>query len=204
MSDQAKRQVIALAGVFQAAATVDRVARTGHYDETSWRTLMQATLDTSPDRFSQVYGDDLVNLRVGIKALQEALDNPSQHATVMRYALSMVMVMRHLRRNDAMLTTLSERLSQACQQAHHFGPTHENVILNLGELYQDTLSKLPRRIVVHGDPGLLQSPMMPERIRAALLSGIRFAMLWHQQGGRRWQLVLRRKAIRQMLSTLAV
>lgn len=199
-----QRQLIALAGVFQAAATVDQIARTGRYDETSWRTLIQATLDTSPERFESVYGDDLAHLRPGLQALKAALDDPSRHATVMRYALSLILLTQRLRRNDRMLTTLGERLSRARQQAHHFGTTHENVIMNLGELYQDTLSTLPRRIVVQGDPGLLQSPMMPERIRAALLSGIRFAMLWHQQGGRRWQLIFRRGTLRRQLAALAV
>lgn len=50
---------------------------------------------------------------------------------------------------------------------------------------------------------MLQSRMMPERVRAILLAGIRFALLWHQQGGRRWRLVLQRGALKNALDQLS-
>ncbi|WP_299236508.1 DUF489 family protein, partial [uncultured Halomonas sp.] len=48
-----------------------------------------------------------------------------------------------------------------------------------------------------------QSRMMPERVRACLLAGIRFALLWHQQGGRRWKLIVQRGALKKSLDRLA-
>ena len=194
----AQRQAIALAGVFQAAATVNALARTAHHDPTAWHTLIQATLDTEPADFDSVYGYRLSNLQLGLDSLRQSLNAPSQHTTVMHYAMAMIMLMNQLRRNERMMTTLSERLARVRQQAGHFGVVHDSITASLGELYQDTLSTLPRRIVVQGDPGRLQLPRMPERIRTALLSGIRFAMLWHQMGGRRWQLVFRGGLKRQL------
>jgi high frequency lysogenization protein len=44
--------------------------------------------------------------------------------------------------------------------------------------------------------------MMPERVRACLLSGIRFGLLWHQQGGRRWKLIFQRGSLKRALDTL--
>ncbi|BBG29324.1 high frequency lysogenization protein HflD [Zymobacter palmae] len=193
-----RRQAIALAGVFQAAATVDSLARTGQHDTTAWRTLIDATLDTEPADFESVYGGQLSHLQLGLDTLRRTLDDPSHNAVIARYAMAMLMLMHRLRRDKRMMTTLGERLARVRQQAGHFGPVHENVVASLGELYQDTLSTLPRRIVVQGDPGLLQMPMMPERIRAALLSGIRFAMLWYQMGGRRWHLIFRGGLKRQL------
>lgn len=194
----ARRQAIALAGVFQAAATVDSLARTGQHDTTAWRTLVEASLDTAPDTFESVYGGQLSHLALGLNTLRRALDAPSDNAVVMRYAMAMIMLMNRLRGDERLMTTLGERLARVRQQSTHFGSVHDNITASLGELYQDTLSTLPRRIVVQGDPGLLQMPRMPERIRTALLSGIRFAMLWHQMGGRRWHLIFRGGLKRQL------
>ena len=111
--------------------------------------------------------------------------------------------MNQVRKNDAMLGELGSRLTRIQGQAEHFGETHENVIASLGEAYQETLSTLKTRIIVQGDPSLLQSRMMPERVRAILLAGIRFALLWHQQGGRRWKLIFQRGALKKALDQLA-
>ena len=196
--NSARRQAIALAGVFQAAATVDSLARKGQHDITAWRTLVDATLDTAPDTFESVYGRQLSHLSLGLNTLRHALDAPSDNAVVMRYAMAMIMLMNRLRGDERLMTTLGERLARVRQQSTHFGAAHDNITASLGELYQDTLSTLPRRIVVQGDPGLLRMPRMPERIRTALLSGIRFAMLWHQMGGRRWHLIFRGGLKRQL------
>ncbi|WP_251976800.1 high frequency lysogenization protein HflD [Salinicola avicenniae] len=196
------RQGLALAGVFQAAAVVDQLARTGQCDERAWNTLIRATLETNPETFEAVYGGHHNNLRLGIDTLQAVMSRRQSEATVMRYGFSMILLMQKLRDDAAMMNTLGERLSRIQGQAEHFGETHENVIASLGELYQETLSTFRYRIVVQGEPSLLQSPMMPERIRTALLGGVRFALLWHQQGGRRWRLIFQRGAIKRALQQL--
>ncbi|HET8790717.1 MAG TPA: DUF489 family protein, partial [Modicisalibacter sp.] len=55
-NDPTARQAIALAGVFQAAAVVDQLARTGQCDERAWQTLIRATLNTDPTSFEAIYG----------------------------------------------------------------------------------------------------------------------------------------------------
>lgn len=196
------RQALALAGVFQAAAVVDQLARTGQCDERAWSTLVRATLDTDPSSFEAIYGGHHNNLRLGIDTLQAVMSRQPTEPAVMRYGFSMVLLMQKLRKDDAMMQTLGERLQRVQSQAAHFGDTHENVVASLGELYQETLSTFRYRIVVQGEPSLLQSRMMPERIRTALLGGVRFALLWHQQGGRRWRLVFQRSAIKRALRQL--
>jgi high frequency lysogenization protein len=49
--------------------------------------------------------------------------------------------------------------------------------------------------MVRGEPLHLQNPDNATRIRVALLAGIRAAVLWRQTGGKKWQLLLRRRAI---------
>ncbi|WP_110687942.1 high frequency lysogenization protein HflD [Salinicola aestuarinus] len=201
-NDATTRQSIALAGVFQAAAIVDQLARTGQCDERAWTTLLRATLETDPPSFEAVYGGHHNNLRLGIDTLTQVMSRQQPQPEVMRYGFSMVLLMQKLRQNTDMMQSVGERLKRVQGQSEHFGDTHENVIASLGELYQETLSTFRYRIVVQGEPSLLQSRMMPERIRTALLSGVRFALLWHQQGGRRWRLILQRGAIKRALRDL--
>ncbi len=196
------RQALALAGVFQAASLVDELARTGQVDERAWETLIRATLDTNPESFETIYGGHPNNLRRGLEVLESVVGRQQANPVVLRYGFSLLMLMNKLRGNDAMLDDLGTRLTRIQGQAEHFGETHENVIASLGEAYQETLSTLKTRIVVQGDPSLLQSRMMPERVRAILLAGIRFALLWHQQGGRRWKLVFQRGALKKTLDQL--
>lgn len=196
------RQVLALAGVFQAASLVDELARTGQTDTRAWETLIRATIDTNPESFEAIYGGHPNNLRRGLDNLGGLLGRKDANPAVMRYGFALLMLSNQLRKNDAMLNDLGQRLTRIQGQAEHFGDTHENVIASLGEAYQETLSTFKQRIIVQGDPSLLQSPMMPERIRACLLSGARFALLWHQQGGRRWRLIMQRGAMQRALDAI--
>ncbi|MDR5897902.1 high frequency lysogenization protein HflD [Halomonas vilamensis] len=199
----AARQALALAGVFQAASLVDELARTGQVDQRAWDTLIQATVDTNPDSFEAIYGGHPNNLRRGLDMLEALVGRKQADPVVLRYGFSLLLLMNQLRKNDNMMDQLGDKLSHVQHQAEHFGSTHENVIASLGEAYQETLSTFKTRIVVQGDPSMLQSRMMPERVRACLMAGIRFALLWHQQGGRRWKLIFQRKALRRALDDLS-
>jgi high frequency lysogenization protein len=197
------RQALALAGVFQAASLVDELARTGQVDQRAWDTLIQATVDTNPESFEAIYGGHPNNLRRGLDMLEALVGRQQADPVVLRYGFSLLLLMNQLRKNTNMMDQLGDKLSHVQHQAEHFGSTHENVIASLGEAYQETLSTFKTRIVVQGDPSMLQSRMMPERVRACLMAGIRFALLWHQQGGRRWKLIFQRKALRRALDDLS-
>lgn len=199
----ATRQALALAGVFQAASLVDELARTGQVDQRAWDTLIGATVDTNPESFEAIYGGHPNNLRRGLETLEALVGRKQANPVVLRYGFSLLLLTNKLRANTDMLDTLGRKLSHIQNQANHFGATHENVIASLGEAYQETISTFKTRIVVQGDPSLLQTRMMPERVRACLLSGIRFGLLWHQQGGRRWKLIFQRKALRTALDSLS-
>lgn len=201
--DPVTRQALALAGVFQAASLVDELAHTGQVDPRAWDTLIRATLDTNPESFEAIYGGHPNNLRRGLEVLEAVVGRKQANPVVLRYGFTLLLLMNQVRKNDAMLGELGSRLTRIQGQAEHFGETHENVIASLGEAYQETLSTLKTRIIVQGDPSLLQSRMMPERVRACLLGGIRFALLWHQQGGRRWKLIFQRGALKKALDQLA-
>ena len=67
------------------------------------------------------------------------------------------------------------------------------VVLDNGEQLRGHIEWYDRSCLkVHrnGDPNLLNRPEIAARIRALLLAGVRAAVLWHQCGGRRLQLLL--------------
>jgi len=82
-------------------------------------------------------------------------------------------------------------------------PPGDDLVQGLAELYSATLSTLPPRILVNGEPVHLHDARTVARIRAVLLAGVRAADLWHQVDGRQWQLVFRRKRFAQLAAELA-
>jgi high frequency lysogenization protein len=194
--DTLTNQVIALAGIAQAAALVDQLATTGKVDEKALETTIGSLLKTESDSVLDVYGNDLANLALGLKHLDAQLTGYEiAHADQARYAASMVFLERRLSDQPAMLKTISIGLERAKAQTDHFNLLHENVLANLGDLYSQTVSKLEPRIMVNGNPDILRRQETANKIRACLLAGIRSAMLWNQCGGRRWKFLLFRKKI---------
>ncbi len=197
MTTKLQEQVMALAGVFQAAAQVDQVARTGQNDTIAFEAAIASVLEQNPADTESVYGSR-IHLRCGLEKLRDVLrSSPSpDDAMILRYALGILHLQNKMKSNAEMMEVIGSRVSQAIDQAKHFGsPTHENVIANLAGIYQDTFSNLKFRIQVTGDPTYLQQNHIANRVRGLLLAGIRSATLWRQLGGSRLQIFFRRKKL---------
>lgn len=196
MSDP-RQQLIALGAVFESAALVDKLARTGQISEAPLGCMLGSLLARNPASTLDVYGGDSLNLRDGSKALASALERKpgSLQREPLRYALAMLTLERQLDKRGDMLDLIGQRLDQVEQQVQHFGLVHENVIASFASIYQDTLSTFRQRIQVHGDMRHLQVSSNAARIRALLLAGIRSARLWRQLGGSRWQMVFSRRRL---------
>lgn len=202
MSNNWQDTTLALAGIFQASALVEQLAKTGNVPGEAYRCSIESLFALNPPDTLSVYGS-VANLQVGLELLRETLASDTPNNTpntlrareALRYALGVLHLQKKLSARKDMLGVLGSRLQQAARQAEHFGATHENVVGNLGDLYQETLSTFPFRIQVSGDQGYLQQPRIASQVRALLLAGIRSATLWRQLGGNRWQLLLRRKRL---------
>nr|WP_176605263.1 MULTISPECIES: high frequency lysogenization protein HflD [Pseudomonas aeruginosa group] len=192
-----RQQLIALGAVFESAALVDKLARTGQISEAPLGCMLGSLLARNPASTLDVYGGDTLNLRDGFKALASALERKpgSLQREPLRYALAMLTLERQLDKRGDMLDLIGQRLDQVEQQVQHFGLVHENVIASFASIYQDTLSTFRQRIQVHGDMRHLQVSSNAARIRALLLAGIRSARLWRQLGGSRWQMVFSRRRL---------
>jgi high frequency lysogenization protein len=189
-------RVLALAGVFQAAQLVQEIARTGRANNNDVEASLRSLLVDNPATVLEVYGDDIGHVRTGLICLHEQLGLEGKKDTELtRYVMGMLFLERKLSKSPQMMTTLGEGIEQVRRQLQHYPIDHENVIANLAGIYSDTLSTLSFRIMVSGDPQQLANSDTANRIRALLLSGIRSAVLWHQTGGRRWQLLFSRSRI---------
>ena len=194
--DTITNQVMALAGIAQAAALVDQLATTGKADEKALETILNSLLKTESDSVLDVYGNDLANLKLGLMHLEKQLTGYEiTYPDQARYSASLVFLEKELSEQKMMLKTISIGLERAKSQTEHFHLLHENVLANFGDLYSQTVSKLQPRIMVNGVPEFLQRQEVANKIRACLLAGIRSAMLWKQCGGRRWKFLLFRKKI---------
>lgn len=189
-------RVIALAGIFQATALVEKLATTGYLSKDEFRTCVESLLQQNPDSTLATYGD-LPQLELGLRTLGDTLGGlrkgSSQHC--LRYMLGIMHLQQKLIGRKDMLAVIGSRLIQANQQALHFDSIHDNVIANLADLYTDTISHFRFRIQVQGEATYLQQPRIANQVRTLLFSGIRSAMLWHQLGGRRWHIIVYRKRL---------
>ena len=190
-----EEQVVALAGVFQAAALVEQLAREGDIPMETAEPLIRSLFEQNPNHFHDVYGEPHINLNVGLEHIRivTGRDPKGISPDVTRYALSLLHLEKKLRRSPKMMAALGTGVQQAERQAQHFSIMHENTIAALADLYKHTLSTLSFRIKVTGNPSFLQNHHTANRVRTLLLAGIRAAMLWRQVGGKRWHLLVNRK-----------
>ena len=203
MQYTAKEQAAALSGIFQASGLVERLAKSGQINEEQLKPLIQSLFITSPNKVSDVYGG-YENLLRGRQILKDVLQRQSDaiQADTVRYALTLMHLERKLSRNSKMLQEIAQRLERCQEQVIHFSTMHENVISSLAGIYIDTISTFKTRVQVSGDFRYLQITSNADKIRTILFAGIRSAILWHQIGGSRWQLLLSRKKLLDGLNHL--
>jgi len=186
-------QAIALAGVFHCAELVDKLAHNGYVSELQLGQAMTALLNQNPQSVMDLYGD-LDNVELGMTSLRAAIEQDTKTTTnVMRYVIGIMYLARKLTSDKKRLTDIGEGIEIAGRQAEVFTPMHDNVVANIASLYSNTISTLPSRIKVRGNPLYLKQTAVAQRTRCLLFSGIRSAFLWHQLGGKRRHLLWQRK-----------
>jgi len=192
-------QALALAGVFHAAALVDEIANHGDIGPNQLANAMSVLLNQNPDSVSSLYGSP-DNIQLGVSAMRTLLtDRSAGSANVLRYAIGIMYLARRLTNDKAKLDKVGNGIANAQRQAEHFSGTHDNVIANVAGLYQDSVSTMRMRIQVSGNPAYLRQTGIAQRVRCLLFAGIRSAFLWHQVGGKRSHLLLRRDALLMVL-----
>ncbi|MDK1022996.1 MAG: high frequency lysogenization protein HflD [Gammaproteobacteria bacterium] len=198
-------QVLALAGIFQAAYLVAKIAKTGIHPQDCFASSINSLFVFDADSTSGIYQGS-ANLTVGLRVCSQVLERKGlsdisrEYFDIFRYGLNLLQLERKLSKYPAMMDHIGERLKDITMRTDHFSPTHSQVIADIALLYHETVSTLARRIQVRGETRFLQNEVNVNKVRALLLSGIRSSVLWHQLGGRRWHLLFFRNRLRSAIS----
>ncbi|PLW82620.1 lysogenization regulator HflD [Kineobactrum sediminis] len=199
-----EKQTIALAGITQAARLVDELSRTGNCPPEFLASSLQSLFAFEVDQVEDVYGG-IAGVRLGLDTLAGMLGNgqtPDQREVV-RYVFNLLYLERKFARDPAMMSVVHSRLQHASFHAEHFATQANDICNSISGIYQDTLSTLKFRIKVSGSAEHLQNRQTADAIRALLLAGLRSTFLWRQLGGRRWKLILQRRAIARQAQELS-
>ena len=191
-----EQQTIALAGVAQVARLVDQVSRTGSYPMEFLEPTIHSLFEFDASSVDSVFGG-LAGVKLGLHNLSNLLASrqSQENRDMVRYVFSILYLERKFAADPQMMSVVHSRLEHASFRAEHFANHVQEICHSVSGIYQDTLSNLKFRIKVSGSAQHLQDKENADIIRALLLAGIRSAYLWRQLGGRRWKLVLQRKAM---------
>lgn len=186
-------KTLALAGVAQTASLVYELATHGNYDPVAFAASINSVYKVDSASTEAVY-ENVGNLQLGLIKLVNLLtyEQRKTNKDIMRYFIGILTLERKLNKDKSRLALLQQRLQTILKQVDYFSPLHETVLENLGSLYTDTIGQFKPRIIVTGKNEYLQASDIVYKIRALLLAGIRSAVLWHQLGGKRWQLIFYR------------
>ena len=151
---------------------------------------------TDPENPQQVFGK-LSNLEVGYKTLFAQLSDKQQSkdTELTRYIASILGLERKLARKPAAMKELAERISHVQRQLAHVDFQNPQIVSSLASIYSDIISPLAPRIQIAGNPDHLGQPASQHKVRAILLAGVRAAVMWRQMGGKRRNILFRRKQI---------
>jgi len=192
LDDLTDYRSLALAGIVLSAELVRGCAHGTRLDPAAVSAVKRAIGTAHAETFRAVFGD-IADYRGGVVTAIALLEGKPSNSEPLRYALQLIELASLLRRTPEVVTRLGSALDRLPAE-----PTDQD----LAKVYQASISTLGKRIQVTGNPELLRQEGIADSIRALLLGGIRFAWLWHQLGGRRWHLVLKRGEILRALKAL--
>lgn len=191
-----KDLTLAFAGVFQSATLVYQIAKLERFDEQALHESAYSLLRLDSENTEQIYGS-VFGLDLGLRAIIRAFSSKPDQSTrdIYQYAAATHQLSRKLFRlhntSDIIQTELREiQIDYLDRYEDHL--SRGDLYEELSTLYSKTISLLTPRIIVQGASEKLQRPETVNQVRTALFAGIRSAYLWHQLGGRRWQLLFNR------------
>jgi len=189
-------QVIALAGIFQAAVLAQQLARRGYEEQVPFESSVRSLFIQDAINTVSVYGGE-AGIRLGLGTMREKLTiagNPAD-LEIARYVLGLSQLGARLARNGPIAQTVANEIDQIKPQVQRQNGEglNNSVYAELARIYKDTISDLKPKIIVQGEHGHLANPVVIDKVRTILFAGVRSAFLWNQLGGRRWHLVLRRQ-----------
>ncbi len=189
-------RTLALAGVFQATELVRQAAGHGTWSGYAASSCLHSLFSLESTSSEEIYGGRK-KMRLGIETLLAVLQGDGRYTESLRYSVGLMQIERKFRRSSRLQNQLGNRLKKIFVSGAQFDQ-HDRENLQAHEislLYTDTISTLSPRIVVNGKPQYLKTERTVDWVRTLLLAGLRSAVLWHQLGGGRFDLMFGRKKI---------
>ncbi|HED32823.1 MAG TPA: lysogenization regulator HflD [Gammaproteobacteria bacterium] len=187
-------RTLALAGVYQCVTLVQQLARTGNIADAQLAPMLETLFRFDANSVIDVYGD-ISSIKKGLTTLKSQLsgDKSNNNTEVTRYIINLLHLEKKLFKTKNMMNRLAEDLEKTRSKMDYFDVSHDNIIANLAEIYQQDISPLGAKVIVQGEEIYLTQQNNANKIRALLFAGIRSAVLWRQCGGNRLQLLFSRR-----------
>lgn len=188
-------RLIALAGIYQVVHCVMRIARHGSVDTAAVEPCLFSLFQVDADTVASVFGPPGA-VSVGARQVTEQMTGKSERdLELTRYVIMLIKLEQRLTARPDLLAKIRAGIDEATVMLDHRALLDQAIFAHLADLYSKTISQLPPRIMVRGEPLHLNNPDNQNRIRALLLAGVRSAMLWRQTGGTRWQILFGRRRL---------
>ena len=180
-----EQQVIALAGVVQAARMVDQVAKTGSYPAAFFEASLRSLFTFDAPTVDAVYGN-IQGVKLGLRSVVDMLTDATNedHVAMGAYVRGLLKLEDQFGKRPDLQEVVASRLGHVNFKAQHFSDDAVELAASISAIYQDTISHLPYRIKVKGNVQHLQQTKNADLVRTLLLAGLRSAHLWRQLGGR--------------------
>ncbi len=195
--------VLALAAISQAIQQVQKVAWKGQLDEAEAHPLIKSIFAVETDSIVELYSGS-ASLTTGLRMLRAQLNANGQErsAEYGRYMANVLTLQKQFAKNTEVQSILSSRIDHTRRLLDYDDILSANVLSSLADCYTQSISNLPLRIQVQGNPQILQNKMNQDKIRAMLLSAVRAAVLWRQVGGKKRQFLFKRKQLLETADSL--
>lgn len=199
-------QTIALAAILQCARLVHQLAYQGQVENTTaLQTVVGGLFAFDPKDTADTYGR-IINLHLGfetlIKLLASGQRSPND-AELIRYGVTLVNIAKAFMADDRCSQQVFNRLT-ALKPSFEAHGIDDALMTDLDQLYRETVSTLPTRMVINGEQRFLETPRIAHQIRSLLLAGVRATILWHQVGGTRWALIFKRGQLLKAARKLSI
>ena len=192
-------QCIALAALSQSIRCVQNVAWKGQTNPTDAKAVLTSLLSVNAPSAAAIY-EGSFELSSGLRLLANQIDpqHKDKDPEFVNLAINVITIQQQLMGDKNLLATLTQQIDQLAAEFNREliytdDETYQIFIDRCSDVYKQTLSKLPTRIQVKGEPRHLQKPDNQSLVRALLLSAVRACFLWRQKGGSRWHFLFRKK-----------
>ena len=208
INQQTIDQTVALAGLTQAVRIVQHIAWKGETNQTDFKAVIASLLRVDAESAVAVYGGSF-EVSSGLRLLKQQLDtsNNNKDPEFVGIIINLLSLHKQLGKNTLLMDKLSSHMAKlsaryANENIYQDEALFKQLLQDCSEAYKETLSKLPNRIQVKGEPKYLKPNENQIQVRAALLCAIRSAFLWRQSGGSRWHFLFKKKAILEAVDYL--